>query len=289
MITAVLLIYAWGHYTSQNNSQKSYFITLNGLFTYSNYQATALVDESQLINIYGLNISNSNGVNFTDMLGETGNITSSNIKYKVFPKSSQQNQIEPIKIGLTVTDTKPGVFQGLMLITEFQDPNFTSIPLTLSTDVVTTYAVIWILVGVFLSLIFWEFIKLKRRTRSTQRVATLKRDSQLLIQNIQPTLAQANTQEFVANIEPLVQNIVERIRLERAKEYLENRYTRVGGARTALLDILSVLFGMVIGFIGLLNNDFVTSIRVINPTVILVLISIGLGIGSIKELVDKPS
>jgi hypothetical protein len=46
---------------------------------------------------------------------------------------------------------------------------------------------------------------------------------------------------------------------------------------------------MVIGFIGLLNNDYVTGIRVINPTVILVLISIGLGIGSIKELVDKPN
>jgi hypothetical protein len=266
----VLLIIAIPNFMSQDTSQKSYTLSLNGQPMYSNYPVSVFVDDSQIINIFGLSLSGKESITLTDMIGETGNIKSTNIEHKVYPKKNPQNETEPTRVSLITSATKPGLFQGLMLFTESKNSTLTSIPLTLSSDTVTNYAVIWILVGVFSSFIFWEFIKVNQKKVVRKKLVPLR--------------LQANSLHNGA----LAKNMVERVKNERIDDYLQKRYsTKAGAGRIAFVDIVSVAFGVGVGFIALLNNDYVTSIRLITLEVIIVLFGIGLGIGSIKELVDK--
>lgn len=266
----VLLFIAIPNFLSQDISQKSYTLSLNGQPTYSNYPLSAFVDDSQIINIFGLNLSGNESITLTDMIGETGNIKSTNIEHKVYPKIMPQNQMEPTRISLITSATKPGLFQGLMLFTESKNSTLTSIPLTLSSDTVTNYAVIWILVGVFSSFIFWEFIKVNQKKVVRKKLGPLQSQTNLLHNGA------------------LAENMVARVKYERIDDYLRKRYsTKAGAGRIAFVDIVSVAFGVGVGFIGLLNNDYVTSLRLITLEVMIVLFGIGLGIGSIKELVDK--
>lgn len=58
-------------------------------------------------------------------------------------------------------------------------------------------------------------------------------------------------------------------------------------AKIAISEFGSALFGISIGVFGLLTNDYVLGLRNIQGLEILVLFGLGLGIGSLKEFVDK--
>jgi hypothetical protein len=274
VVAIFLLISVLNYYFSQNDEQKSYSVSLNGQPTYSNYVITALVDDSKRINIFGpINVTGHDSITLSDMIGETGNITSANIQYKVYPKSNPQNQTEPTKIQLSVTNSMPGVFQGLVMINDSKNASVTSIPITLTSDTVTNYAVIWILVGVFSSLFFWELIRIKKKKSTTAWLG----------------LPENQPAAFTNDPDGRVKHIIERQNYQRIKGYLDKRYSTLTDAtKITFLDILSVLFGMAVGFIGLLNYDYLTSIRIITPESMIILFGTGLGIGSIKELLDKP-
>jgi hypothetical protein len=249
------------YYLTQNEHQKSYSVSLSGQPTYSNYPMTALVDDSEKINIFGLNLTGNVSITLTDMIGQTGNIESTNIEYKVYPKIMPQNQMEPTKIQLTVTNTNPGVFEGLMMINDSKTASVISIPITLTSDTVINYAVIWILAGVFSSLAFWEFLRIKKYKIANDWL-----------------LAKANANAL---------DTIKGQNYERTRDNLEKRYSfSIQGAKVTFLDILSVLFGIAVGFIGLLSNDYLTSIRIITPESMVILFGTGLGIGSIKELLE---
>jgi hypothetical protein len=49
----------------------------------------------------------------------------------------------------------------------------------------------------------------------------------------------------------------------------------------------SAILGISISIFGLLSNDFVLGLRTIGPFEVTVLFGLGLGIGSLKEFVDK--
>jgi hypothetical protein len=274
-VAAIILLLFFGlqYYFSQNEGQKSYSVSLNGQPTYSNYGIAALVDDSQRINIFGpINVIGHESITLSDMIGQTANITSTNIQYKIYPKSNPQNQGEPTKIQLSVTDTKPGLFQGLMMINDSKNTSVTSIPITLASDTVSNYAVIWILVGVFISLIFWEFLRMKKNKSITVWLG----------------LAENRPEAFKDDLQAWNDKIIERQNYRRVKDYLDRRYsTLTEAAKITFLDILSVLFGMTVGFIGLLNNDYLTSILIITPESIIIFFGTGLGIGTLKELFDK--
>lgn len=274
IIIFVLLIIATHHFISQNISPKSYLLSLKGESTYSNYPVSAFVDDSQIINIFGLNnVSGRDDITMTDMIGQADNLTSSNIGYRVYSKSNPQNQTEPIRINVTASGTKPGLFQGLMMI-RVENTTHISIPLTFTSDVITYYAVIWIMIGIFTSFIFWEFIKVNQKKRIKVQLEPLKEATKTLDKT---------------NLPGLAENLVQRVKHERMYDYLDNRYkTRAAAGKIVFVDIVSIIFGIAIGLIGLLNNDFVNNIRFINPESIVILFGTGLAIGSIKELVDKP-
>jgi hypothetical protein len=130
------------------------------------------------------------------------------------------------------------------------------------------------LIGIFTSFIFWEFIKVNQKKRIKVQLDPLK--------DVTKTLDKTN-------LPGLAENLVQRVKHERMYDYLDNRYkTRAAAGKIVFVDILSVIFGIAVGLIGLLNNDFVNNIRFINAESIVILFGTGLAIGSIKELVDKP-
>jgi hypothetical protein len=68
---------------------------------------------------------------------------------------------------------------------------------------------------------------------------------------------------------------------------ISNRYL-LRGPTIVSAEIATVIFGIIIGLIGLASNSYVTNIIEFNEINITILIGIGLGIGSLKGLVDKP-
>jgi hypothetical protein len=58
-------------------------------------------------------------------------------------------------------------------------------------------------------------------------------------------------------------------------------------ARIAIIDIITAGFGVAIALIGVLSNALVIELQAIGDIEILTLVGIGLGVGSLKEIVDK--
>jgi hypothetical protein len=78
----------------------------------------------------------------------------------------------------------------------------------------------------------------------------------------------------------------------RKSQLIENYKSRSLRPRSLWLKIIftefgSAILGISIGIFGLLSNDFVLGLRTIGPFEVTVLFGLGLGIGSLKEFVDK--
>jgi hypothetical protein len=69
-----------------------------------------------------------------------------------------------------------------------------------------------------------------------------------------------------------------------ANERLANKKQRT---RVAIIDIVSAGFGITVALTGVLSNTFVTNLQIIGELEILTLFGIGLGVGSLKEIVDR--
>lgn len=64
------------------------------------------------------------------------------------------------------------------------------------------------------------------------------------------------------------------------EEGYKKRYSKTGAPRQLILNIGSAFFGILVGLLALANSDYVTGLRVIDTNAIVVLIGMGLGIGS---------
>jgi hypothetical protein len=144
--TVAIILSIWGlvEYNNQNKNQKDYSISLAGHSTFSNNYITALVDSSQIIKVYGLNNeSGQDRILLTSMFGKTKDIDSSNVRYQVYPKTSQ-SLAEPIGVKLEISNTERGLFEGLIMVLQMGNNTIISIPITLTSDTVTNFAVLWI-------------------------------------------------------------------------------------------------------------------------------------------------
>jgi len=57
--------------------------------------------------------------------------------------------------------------------------------------------------------------------------------------------------------------------------------------RIAIVELAIAGFGIMIALIALLNNEYISGLRTIDHHAIAILLGIGLGIGSLKEIIDK--
>ena len=275
IIAGILLSLGLYHFFTQFSSKKTYSVTFNGKRTYNDYPVSAFIDDFQRINVFEPNnMSQPYVIPLTHMIGQEASINSANINYTISLKPSPHNQTELLIIQVNANSTTPGQFEGLIMISEGNNNTHISIPITLRSNVMTFNAIIWILVGIFASFIFWELMKANQKERVKGKLKSFKEET--------------NTFDKI-NHPGVAENLVQRIKHERIYEYLESRFkTGSVAGKIVFVDIMSVIFGIAVGLIGLLNNDFVTNILVMTPQSIVILFGTGLAIGSIKELVDKP-
>lgn len=89
-----------------------------------------------------------------------------------------------------------------------------------------------------------------------------------------------NNNQIMAKQAEIVQRKMERVRK------VESRYTE-NAIKIGTFDIASVIFGIITGLVGLMSNTYVTSLIEISWIDAITLIGIGLGIGSLKGVVDN--
>jgi hypothetical protein len=123
-------------------------------------------------------------------------------------------------------------------------------------------ALVWVVIGILTSIIFWEIVKYLAQVKKTD-------DDYPNVQG--PTGYQDRSKH----------------RSQKLSKYVEQRFASKTAPRITIIDVGTIGFGIAVGFLALLSQGYVTGIRVINPLNIFALVGLGLGIGSLRELVDK--
>lgn len=123
----------------------------------------------------------------------------------------------------------------------------TVVPITITTEPKVLQAIIWIMIGIITSIIIWEFI----------------------IHHKDPKKSSAR---YDQNKSPRLKNLI------------GDRRPRPG---VALIDWGTIIFGISLGLLTVLNQGYVNTIRVIEIPDILAFFGTGLGIGSLREFAAK--
>ena len=232
-------------------THKIYYLSLDGGSTHKQNNLTLVVDNnennSQLIHMYGLPGPKPN-VDTTDFTYRMGKIIDGNVISHTLSKKDSP----------FIVDTESGSFSGWLIVNN--DRQSFSIPDTLETKPMVNIAILWILVGVISAFGFWEIYR-------HYDLETAKQINEKMSKN--PSFGPSPS-------------------LSIKVEKLSNRYkTNHSKIRIAILQIGSIAFGVVAGFVALLNNGYVTNIRSITFEDTVVLFALGLAIGSVKEIVER--
>jgi hypothetical protein len=174
----------------------------------------------------------------------------------------------------SVENIKSGNYYGWLYFTN--GSKFT-IPIVVSTEPKVIQAMILVVIGVLLSIIFWEGFfyfnrKFNESTRNTRSKAVL---------NTMNNYSQLTAEQVIDVNADIAINRKSRRVTKLKKRYAEN------GIKIASSQVALVIFGMVTGLVGSMSNSYVTTSIEITSQVALTLIGIGLGIGSLKGLVDN--
>jgi len=270
-----LVLYLLAQEAIEMNQVKVYSLTFpehSTIFNLDNGKLTLTVQNNptypHLLSVYGLNTPAT--IFASDFVHESGDIVDF---WKVQFNNSGQlilngNSNDPQKIEISIIDSKKaGSFQGWFILLIGSDT--TSIPISFSTPPMMSAALLWIVVGILLSIVFWEIIKFANNEIRIKALCDIG-DKQLKDFYYAPT-AKANIA----------------LKVQAYEERLSDTW---GKARVAIIDIATALFGLSVAFITLITtNATVTSLLTIDSYDKLVLIGLGLAVQSVKELVDKPS
>lgn len=106
--------------------------------------------------------------------------------------------------------------------------------------------------------------------------------------NLEKNSARFKSMETSARAASEVYNQQAATMAEKVESYnIRNLHRRTTYGKIIITEIGSALFGISVAVFGLLTNDYVLGLRYIGPIELVVLIGLGLGIGSLKEIVDK--
>lgn len=225
---------------------------------------------SKFVSVYGLH--NNTDVNIsstylTDKMKRGANSTG------VFFNGTQGLALHnvsnvPKVVNISVSITHGGVYQGRLLMNTKE--GILSVPVTVSTEPLIIQAIALVVLGVILAILLWELIKyFSQGNLKSQLVNTVNETAQDL--NIQGGITNSSIGILNARLAAL-----------------QLRYSdRKDASKQVIIEIGSIVLGITVGFLGLFSNTFITGIQVIDPFALLALIGLGLGIGSLKEFLDK--
>jgi hypothetical protein len=280
-IIILILLYAAIEYDWEMfSSEPKYSLNFNNTVTYANGDLSIVVGGNRLDtskNVYIHGVENQTII-FTSLLStETGkeidSLTFNNNQKRVRLIVNEDNVTS---VDVSVPNLQSGKYYGWLYLTN--GSTFT-IPIIVSTEPKVIQAVILVVIGVLLSIIFWEiffYIYKKFNQQTADRLKTMA--PQAL--STRAGFRNLNNDQIMAKQSEIVQRKEERVR-EVKSRYTENAII------IGTLDVALVTFGIITGLVGLMSNTYVTSLIEISWIDAITLIGIGLGIGSWKGIVEK--
>jgi hypothetical protein len=169
-----------------------------------------------------------------------------------------------------------GVYSGFLYI---DNGSLTSVPINLFTEPKTFQAVSLVVIGVLASILFWEVFFVLREIALRKESMTLLEYADRLVANPPKGLTAKTSGELIKDLMLRADH-----QLSRAIE-TEYRYLTMG-SKIVSAEVATVAFGILTGLVGLANNSFVTNLVEIDWNDGAILFRIGLGIGSLKGIVD---
>jgi hypothetical protein len=230
------------------------------------------LESPKLLNLHGL--GNKTMILSSILSTETGKVIDSlkfQGKYKV-PLNLSIDNLTSVEV--SVPNPESGKYYGWLYLTN--GSTFT-IPIILSTEPKVIQTVILVVIGVLLSVIFWEIFFISNKKFNQTTANTLRNATATDLESRFPNLvAAARTTKRDKMVE----------RKDNRVTKVDSRYTE-NTIKIASFDVASVVFGIVTGLVGVMSNSYVTTSIEITPAIAATLIGTGLGIGSLKGLVDN--
>ena len=290
-IGLITLLVIFGYTTDQDDKLKEYEINFNGEINFKNDELTAIVNNTNnggFISIYGLNRSQSYFIHPTYLAGQKGNeLILQGDDFKVISNA------EPIVLKISPSSEKSGSYDGWVLI-RTDKSLLTSISITAETEPLMLLATLWVLVGIFLSLTLWELIKYFKRKEAESKKKALQEEANTLTTQV-TDLRVAGAPDISAQyyIDILNTDVFQKLQESaiwgEIASNLSSRWSKWKSFfRIIILEFGTIAFGIAVGLLGIYSNASVTNLLSIGVHEILILLGLGLGIGSLKELIDKP-
>jgi hypothetical protein len=242
------------------------------------------LDSPKKLNIHGIK---NNTIILSSLLGtQTGKI----IEYLNFDGRPVTplivNKYNMSSVEISAQDISSGKYNGWLYLT---DGSSYTIPVTLSTAPKIIQAFILVVIGVLLSIAFWEIFFYANLGSNQIRLNRLNQ----WIDNRQQLRNQLSPQLLGPGADLQIELLNQKYKQERRKrteriDRIKKRYTEPSSrVRILSFDVATVIFGIVTALVGLSSNSYVIGLVEITPIDWVTLIGIGLGIGSLKGLVDN--
>lgn len=164
-----------------------------------------------------------------------------------------------------------------------------TIPITLSTAPKVVEAFLLVVIGVSLSVAFWEiffYVNLGSNQRRLDKLGRWIGQGEIIRNQLSPEKQNAADVNQFIEFKNLEYKQEQWKRLERI-DHINNRYKEPSSkVKILTFDVASVIFGILTALVGLSSNGYVIGLVEISPIDVVMLIGIGLGIGSLKGIVD---
>jgi hypothetical protein len=213
---------------------------------------------SHTLSLYGLGLSPDIELFPSDMTEERvgDSISSSKVELTPVRQPTIITHENPKIFTFSLSDNvklQPGVYQGALFVRDGAD--ITSTPITLDARPGIAQPTILVIDGIVISIAFWKLITYLNARYSILNGANLN------LRQLQYERMRTNLGSYVTDKSILIKGFI--------------------------LDAGTILFGIALGIIALPTDEFINSLHAIGPYEALILIGIGLGIGSLKEFLPK--
>jgi hypothetical protein len=289
ILTAFVLYYYYGYSSRVQNHDYSLMFD-DGALTFDSEKLAWVVDNNgdnptKLIKVY-LSDNDTGGTIFASTLTDKNGkkLESRNIKFNessTLPIINSVGGWKTIRFDIDDYALERGSFHGWIILSG-QETNY--VPITISTKPILLVAIILVLIGVFSSICIWEVIRYYKFMSTKNMTNSLR---QLLTQDrFNIALASPEDRESVRQNRNIVEQEIIQNNVQIAKYNTRNQEAGKSTFRISLIESVSALVGVAIGLFALLNDSYVTGLLDIGAYETVILFGIGLGAGSLKELVD---
>lgn len=304
-IIALSLFFWWydSVVSSGTQAKNEYTIKVDQNLSYKDDNLTVVIgtdrkSSSRSLSIYGIDKSGDWRI-FSSLMSGDGNmdVNAQNIEFNGSETHPFTIGDTPNVIPVSVLNLERGIYHGWFYISG--KSNFT-IPITILTDPKIVQAITLVIIGVVLSIALWEIIfyiyvilsKIiaeEKKKKATKIVNRENPNNQIDVNSI---MGLTDTDFQNRNIADTPKIQINSLRdsarkRERKANNTAKRYEDDMG-KIFTVDGAVIGFGILTGLIGVFNNTYVMNLVQINLTEMILLIGIGLGIGSLKGFVDKP-